>query len=240
MKKNDQTSGEILRRARLQAGLSQQELADKIGVLQPYISAWETEKTTPNPDQLKKLRKVIDLEIDSETGPSAIGAWLMKIRSKRGVSVTELAEKSGLSLPTIYNIESGRSPNPHESTIRKLERALNDKVPTETAEEAKAEATIEGIGELLDFDPHEQDEWPNEPGVYVLYDVSDRPIYVGEGEAIKRRLTDHEQKFWFKRPIVEKGSYLVVRDRALRRQIEKVLIKFLKSNAVLNTQHVER
>jgi hypothetical protein len=63
---------------------------------------------------------------------------------------------------------------------------------------------------------------------------------VGEGETIKRRLADHEQKFWFKRPIVEKGSYLVVREKSLRRQIEKVLIKFLKSNAVLNTQHVER
>ncbi len=164
----------------------------------------------------------------------------MKARSKRGVSVAELAEKSGLSIPTIYNIESGRSPNPHESTIKKLERALNDRIPAETAEEAKAEATIEGIGELLDFDPHEQDEWPNQPGVYVLYDVSDRPIMWDEGETIKRRLADHEQKFWFKRPIVEKGSYLIVRDKSLRKQIEKVLIKFLKSNAVLNSQHVER
>jgi transcriptional regulator with XRE-family HTH domain len=165
---NDRISGAALKRARLQAGLSQQELADKIGVQQPYISSWETEKTVPNSDQLKKLRRVIDLEIDSEAGPSAIGAWLTRVRTKRGLSIAELAEKAGLSLPTVYNIESGRSPNPHESTIKKLERALNDKVPTETADEAKAEATIEGVGELLDFDPHEQDEWPNQPGVYVL------------------------------------------------------------------------
>ncbi len=240
MKEKVEVSGEVLKRARLQAGLSQKELADKIGVAQAYISAWETERRPPTVEQFNKLKSVVDLEVDSEVGPSAIGAWLARTRNQKQLSVTELAEKAGLSYPTVYNVESGRSPNPHQATIEKLEKALGVQVPEDASREAKSDATIEGIGELVDFDPYDEEYLPKLPGIYVLYDISDRPIYVGEGESIKKRITDHEEKFWFKPPIVEKGSYLIIKDKSLREQIEKVLIKFLKSNAVLNKQHVER
>jgi hypothetical protein len=46
--------------------------------------------------------------------------------------------------------------------------------------------------------------------------------------------------FWFKSPIVEKGAYVHIKDSKLRHQVEQILIKFLKSNAVLNKQSVER
>lgn len=239
MKKND-IRGETLKRARLQAGLSQKELADKVGVTQTYISTWETERRVPSEEHFNKLQKVVDLDIDSEVGPSPIGAWLVKARNKKGLSAIELAEKAGLTFPTIYNIESGRSPNPHQSTVEKLEKALGEVVPEDTSQEAKSEATIEGIGQLVDFDPYAEEYLPKQPGIYVLYDISERPIYVGEGESIKKRILDHGEKFWFKPPIVEKGSFLVIKEKALREQMEKVLIKFLKSNAVLNKQHVER
>ena len=34
---------------------------------------------------------------------------------------------------------------------------------------------IKGVGELVGFNPHIIDEVPAAPGIYVLYDVSDRP-----------------------------------------------------------------
>ena len=55
-----------------------------------------------------------------------------------------------------------------------------------------------------------------------------------------RRISEHEDKFWFKPPIVESGSYIEIVDKRLRKQIETLLIKFLKSNAVLNIKNVER
>jgi excinuclease UvrABC nuclease subunit len=84
-------------------------------------------------------------------------------------------------------------------------------------------------------------DFPNEPGVYVFYDISDRPIYVGESGDIRRRIRqDHIEKFWYRTPIVEKASYVRVDDQTLRRQLENTLIKFLKSNAVINQRQVDR
>ena len=74
----------------------------------------------------------------------------------------------------------------------------------------------------------------------MFYDVSQRPIYVGMSDDVRRRILDHSEKFWFKAPIVETGSYVEIKDKTLRRQVETLLIKFLKSNAVLNRQNVER
>ena len=68
--------------------------------------------------------------------------------------------------------------------------------------------------------------------------VSDQ--YVGESSDLKRRLREYNEKFWFKRPIVEGASFIAIKDSKLRQQIEIILIRFLKSNAVLNKQHVDR
>ncbi len=60
----------------------------------------------------------------------------------------------------------------------------------------------------------------------MFYDVSERPIYVGEGGNVRGRIKDHEDKFWFKRPIVESASWIEIKDGKLRKQIETLLIKF--------------
>lgn len=172
--------------------------------------------------------------------PSAIGAWLNKRRLEQEFSVPELATKSGLSSAAIYNIESGQSQNPQRKTVEKLEKALGKQLSPEAKAEAKDEATIEGVGEWFNFDPNSESDWPNVAGIYVLYDISDRPIYVGQGQKISTRLRDHHQKFWFRQPIVQYAAFVGIDNKELREQIEKVLIKFLKSNAVLNQQNVDR
>jgi hypothetical protein len=47
-------------------------------------------------------------------------------------------------------------------------------------------------------------------------------------------------EFWFKQPIVDAAAFIPIEDEKLRKQVEKILIRFLKSNAVLNKQNVER
>ena len=42
-------------------GLSQQQLAKKIGVTQPQISDWMTGKKTPNSGNLSKLAEAMDM-----------------------------------------------------------------------------------------------------------------------------------------------------------------------------------
>lgn len=241
--------GPSIKKARVRLGITQEELAKKLNVTQAAISQWELEKTFPSEDQKARVRQILG-QIDAESSvsepeeavvsPSAIGAWLNKHRLATNLSVPELATKSGLSPVAIYNIESGQSQNPQKTTVDKLEKALGVKLSAEAKEEAKDEATIEGVGEWFDFDPNKPDDWSTVAGIYVLYDISDRPIYVGQGQKISARLRDHRKKFWFKQPIVQNAAFVGVADKVLREQIEKVLIKFLKSNAVLNQQNVVR
>jgi hypothetical protein len=51
---------------------------------------------------------------------------------------------------------------------------------------------------------------------------------------------EHYEKFWFKRPVVDRDAYIQIDEEDLCGQVEQVLIKFLKSNAVFNKRHVDR
>jgi transcriptional regulator with XRE-family HTH domain len=230
-----------LREARIRAGLSQEELAAKVGVTQPTVSNWERAKGVPSAEQEKFLGTVLDLgsSANGTVDASPLAAWLTKARSAKGWSIPELAHKAGLTPPAVYRIESGVTRNLREATRNKLEGVLGP-VPSETAAEVAEEAEIQGLGKLEDFDPHADNERPTDPGIYVFYDISERPIYVGEGKNVRKRIRDHEEKFWFKRPIVESASWIKVEDDTLRTQIETLLVKFLKSNAVINKQNVDR
>jgi transcriptional regulator with XRE-family HTH domain len=242
--------GERMRRLRIRNAMSQSDLAEKLDVTQGTISNWETGRSSPRVEQKTEIKRVLgevapernDIQGETTvgTGPSAFGTWLNRARNETQMSVAELAEKSGLSAPAIYNIESGRIANPRAGTVRRLEDALGKELPAEAKSEIKDEATIEGVGELIDFDPHDDDDLPSVAGIYVLYDVSERPIYVGQGGNIKGRIRDHREKFWFRSPVTHTGAFVQIEDKDLREKVETLLIRFLKSNAVINTKNVDR
>ncbi|MFT3800975.1 MAG: helix-turn-helix domain-containing protein [Burkholderiaceae bacterium] len=241
-----------VRRNRIKNAWSQAELGAKLGVAQMTISNLEKGKIKLTRDRKRAILTALGVSMPSANavdvpadeslsdGPSAFGAWLSRVRLEKKLSVGELSERAGVSRPAIYNIEAGRITNPREETVGRLEKALREKVPSDTREEVRDEATIEGVGEFFEFDPLNKDDWPTVAGIYVLYDISERPIYVGQGSSIKSRIKDREEKFWFKSPIVTTAAYIKVEDEALRRKIETILIRFLKKNAVINKQHVGR
>jgi transcriptional regulator with XRE-family HTH domain len=208
------------------------------------ISVWEKGKGAPSPEQLQKLNGILGgLLQNSESTTEAetqtpVAAWLSRAIAKKDLTVGELAMKADVSTPTVYNILSGRAQNPHPRTIASLEKALGDTF--ESKEAAREASEIEGIGELIDFNPYDAKEIPSKAGVYVLYDISQRPIYVGKASKISVRLNDHASRFWFKRPLVETGAYIEIQNPVLRDQIETVLIQFLKNNAVINKQKTVR
>jgi transcriptional regulator with XRE-family HTH domain len=179
---------------------------------------------------------------DTDSGIGAFGDWLRQARLEERLTVAELADQSGVSVPAIYNLEAGRSRNPQLRTRERIARALGADVPAEIAREAQEQQEVAGIGPLTDFDPYEERDLPDCRGVYVFYDISDRPVYVGKAprRSIRDRVRDHNDKFWFKRPVVNHAAYIQIDDENLCGQIEQVLIRFLKSNAVLNKQNVDR
>lgn len=145
-----------LRSKRLEASLSQAEVATKLGVSQAQISIWENGKGVPNKEQVGQLNSLLGPLIGSEDSAvssdvSPFGVWLSRVRSKLNFTPAEVAEKAGVSIPTIYNLESGRSDNPQKATIAKITKALGESPSQETvqATEAAAELRVLGIWSIL-------------------------------------------------------------------------------------------
>lgn len=234
-------------------GLTQAAFAAELGVSQVTVSNWEHAKAIPSTAQLSVIQQMVTglsvagvpapptVEPEITAATDAYGDWLANARSHAGLTRQELAQKAGVSQVQVFNIETGRTANPRVSTRKKLEKALGVATPTALVAAVEEESEIVDVGQFTSFDPHDETDFPAEPGVYVFYDISDRPIYVGESGDIRRRVrNDHVEKFWYKRPIVEKANYVRVEDQRLRRQLEDTLIKFLKSNAVINRRQVDR
>lgn len=59
---------EILLKLRTEAGLSQEELSQKLFVTRQAVSRWETGETIPNTDTLKQLSKLYDVSINTLLG----------------------------------------------------------------------------------------------------------------------------------------------------------------------------
>lgn len=245
---DEQTSpitGPEVRAWRERGGVTQMELARRLGVTQTTISNWEVGRVRPRRQEAERLAALLSEESEATGSPrNAYGNWVAERRSAMGLTRAELAARARISLMQIYNIETGRTANPREQTRQAISRALAEAPPPAIASAVKAEVEIVGVGDLTDFNPYDREDIPAEPGVYVFYDISDRPIYVGQAANIRERIanphTGHVEKFWFRPPIVETASFVRVTDEVLRRKLEQTLIKFLKSNAVINKKGVDR
>jgi transcriptional regulator with XRE-family HTH domain len=81
-------AGSLLRQARRSAGLSQIELANRAGVTQSVISAYESGHRQPSLRTLAALVKAADYELIAEGRPRANG--LSGLHSLRTFSAREL------------------------------------------------------------------------------------------------------------------------------------------------------
>jgi len=76
--------GERLVAAREEAGLSQRDLADKLGITQRALSWWEREPVALRPEQVAQLATVLEVSTDSLLGMTA---------KKRGAGPTGKARR---------------------------------------------------------------------------------------------------------------------------------------------------
>ena len=173
---------------------------------------------------------------------SGFGEWLLNERQSRGLSRAELAAKADLSPQAVYTIEMGIVRSPWKKTRERLVAVLgSDPLPRKVAQEIKEESEVQGLGEFSDFSPWDDSMIPEEPCVYVYYDRTERPIYVGQTKSLRRRNKQHQaQDKWFFRRLLERGGYFRVDDDTQRIQLEKVLIQFLGRNSLFNEQGTKK
>lgn len=72
--------GSRLKELRRQSGLTQQQLADRVGVTKSVISFYELRERSPSPEVLAKLSNVFHVSTD----------WLLGIRQGKTLDVTGL------------------------------------------------------------------------------------------------------------------------------------------------------
>jgi transcriptional regulator with XRE-family HTH domain len=160
--------------------------------------------------------------------------------AEQKMSIQELADKTKISYPGIWNIYKGNTRYPRESTRKKISEALNQKVPEIIEKQIETEAQVSGH-EWTDFSPYDLETIPEAGGVYAFYDITGRPVYVGKSRTnVRRRVKDHQTRFWFKAPLVERGSFLAIEDPNLCNTIEMILIKFMGTHALMNSKGVVR
>lgn len=58
------TLGEKIKKARTDAGLSQEQLSEKLGVSRSAVAKWESNKGLPDVDNLKNIAKLLNVSID--------------------------------------------------------------------------------------------------------------------------------------------------------------------------------
>jgi len=236
-----------LKHARLQAGKTQTELAVDLAVVQPTISNWER-GILPGPDEqmLQKIEEYLGYPVSEglpESEPenaTDLALWLKQAIEKQNKPINVLASEARVSVGTIYNILNGTVASPQTRTMTKLQEYFGQ-APEEVTEETSRARDVGQLGEFTQFDPHDDGQWPSGPGVYILYDVSDRPLYIGKSKvSVANRLRDHKTRFWFRTPLVASAAFVAVNDPDLVLDVETLLIKVLKSLAIVNQKGVVR
>ena len=57
------TTGELIKKARVYAGLTQKELSDRIGVSYQMIQAWENNRRNPKIESLQKIAEALNIDV---------------------------------------------------------------------------------------------------------------------------------------------------------------------------------
>ena len=209
------------------------------------VSTKELEFSSENQDlQVDQSDEAVAIPVDP-TGPGPFGRWLYAELSSKNMNSWDLAQSSEIPEEHIEQIIRGEIRHPMPAVMKSIQESIDEKLDAKTIDAIREDSEIEGFGEFVDFDPHgDTARWPTGGGVYVFYDVSSRPVYVGETGDLHRRMKDyfspHRRMWWVSQPIVETASFIPVEDTKVRKRLEKILIRFLKSNAVMNRVHVRR
>ena len=100
---------DAIRDKRRELGMTQEQLAQKLGVTQGAVNKWETSECCPKSSRLKAgLHCGRTAALRRRSGERRVrGIDLKRIREKRGLTQKELAERVGATQQAVSQWESG-------------------------------------------------------------------------------------------------------------------------------------
>jgi predicted nucleotidyltransferase/DNA-binding XRE family transcriptional regulator len=117
MRASEVTAGALLRQARSRAGLTQRELAQRAGVAQSVVAAYESGTREPSLGTLAALVEATGISLSIDLGPAvpaapAPGAIGRRLRRRRA-AVLALAAKHGISDLRVFGSVARGEEGPH-------------------------------------------------------------------------------------------------------------------------------
>ncbi|OYR40767.1 hypothetical protein DJ82_06660 [Halorubrum sp. Ib24] len=129
-------SGDSIRAARKDNGLTQSDLAERADVSQPLIARVESEDVDPTIDTLYSIVSALNnssSNLEQEEVQISMPSVLKDARSQAGYTQRELANIADVSQPLISRIER-QDVNPRASTLRELFSHLDSQVDSGSEE----------------------------------------------------------------------------------------------------------
>lgn len=119
------TVGERIKEARKLARLTQQELADKVGISYQQLSQYERGVRNPKNETIKRIADALEVgEHTLSPGRYGISDKIKNLRIYRGFTQEELSKKAGVPLQCVMDYELGVR-MPDAETLEKLAVALD-------------------------------------------------------------------------------------------------------------------
>ncbi|MFH0873719.1 MAG: helix-turn-helix domain-containing protein [Candidatus Komeilibacteria bacterium] len=127
--------GSFLRARRLELGLSQVQIAKRLGLGQPEYSGYERGEHTPGNDrltvyaaamnwELAQLKELVPRKWYEKKPVTKLGRFLRARREELGLSVHALAKLCGFTIEVVRSWEFGRNRGLRQSSARLLAKAL--------------------------------------------------------------------------------------------------------------------
>lgn len=114
--------GERIRRRRLELGLRQRDVAERIKCSATAIYNWEQERTSPKVSQLPAI--IGFLAYAPWSAPKGFGAWLRQVREGLGLSRRKLARRLNVDESTIAGWERLKR-RPTAASLEKMQMLLD-------------------------------------------------------------------------------------------------------------------
>lgn len=114
-----------LNELRQQTGLTQQELADDLGISKSSVNMYERREREPGLDLLETITNVFGVSVDYLVGKSTVGNYIRELRTQKGLTQEQLGEMVGVQKAAVQKWENGSTQNLKRATVNRLSEIFN-------------------------------------------------------------------------------------------------------------------